>query len=306
MNMASTGAGDGDPGWVEEFRDAMQHRDIDAALAVLSTRNTAHAGTPNTADKRTAVGVLTQVVTEPSEKFQLGARLAQESQPVASQLAAKLITQSYEWNRPEAVELIHKIADHPNWEVREGAAGSLGFLLTSYWADFYPICRAWTMDPSPNVRRAVVLAAKETGSQRELSRAEPLLDLLESLMPDRDRYVRENLGPFAIGDGLLRYYPEVTMNRIWKWQKFPDEASRWNVAMALSAAEAAKHVEEALKLLASLAEDPRPFVWRAAATALRSLGRRRPQEVLPHLEAWLDGPRKPAAERALSYLKKSA
>jgi 3-methyladenine DNA glycosylase AlkC len=111
------------------------------------------------------------------------------------------------------------------------------------------------------------------------------------------------LGPFAIGDGLLRYYPELTIKRLINWAEAENEQVRWNVAMAFSAAEAAKHLEAALPILSHLATNNRRFVWRAVASAMRNLGRRAPESVMPVLQKWLkDEKRARPAEAALKFL----
>ena len=53
----------------------------------------------------------------------------------------------------------------------------------------------------------------------------------------------------------------------------------WNVAMAFSAAEGVKHLDDALSILTGLAADQRPFVRGAVRAALRTLRKRKPVEV---------------------------
>jgi len=102
----------------------------------------------------------------------------------------------------------------------------------------------------------------------------------------------------------LRCYPELTLPRLEEWAGREDEQTRWNVAMAFSAAAAARHVERALSILERLAVDERRFVWRAVASAMRNLGRRDPTEVMPALQRWLadERLRRPAVV-ALRYLQ---
>jgi 3-methyladenine DNA glycosylase AlkD len=116
-------------------------------------------------------------------------------------------------------------------------------------------------------------------------------------------YVRKNLGPFAIGDGLLRCYPDLTLEHLARWAGSDDARVRWNVAMAFSTAEGARHVDAALPILERLAEDDRRFVWRAVANAMRNLGKRAPERAIPVLEEWLADEQKTLpAETALRYL----
>jgi 3-methyladenine DNA glycosylase AlkC len=144
----------------------------------------------------------------------------------------------------------------------------------------------WVRHLSENVRRAVVVAAKKVGQKRVSGRGELLLRLIEPLLKDTSVYVRRNLGAFAIGDGLLRAYPGLTLAYLKNWSFSDDEQVLWNVAMVFSSAEAVKHCGEALPILRRLACDRRRFVWRAAASALRNLVRRRPEEVTCAIEDW--------------------
>ena len=92
--------------------------------------------------------------------------------------------------------------------------------------------------------------------------------------------MRRNLGPFAIGDQLLRSYPQETLARLEKWAKDPNEVVRWNVAMAFSSATGAKLAEQGLPLLRELEADESKFVARAAKASLRRMQKRRPDVAL--------------------------
>jgi 3-methyladenine DNA glycosylase AlkC len=187
--------------------------------------------------------------------------------------------------------------------VREAAHSTMGSLLVAHFDAFYPVLQAWAEHPSPNVRRGVVLAARKAANERKHEWADALLDLVEPLLADRAEYVRKNLGPYAIGDGLLRCHPQPALARLRRWAEDPREEVRWNVAMAFRSFGGTRHLEEALKVLEVLAADERRFVWRAAASALHYLGRRQPEIVRPVVEGWLqDGRRVRAAKTALRYM----
>lgn len=62
-----------------------------------------------------------------------------------------------------------------------------------------------------------------------------LLRLIEPLMADPARYVRVNLGPFAISLALLKSYPDETLKWLEAQSRKTDENVRWNVAMVWSA-----------------------------------------------------------------------
>jgi HEAT repeat protein len=88
-------------------------------------------------------------------------------------------------------------------------------------------------------------------------------------MAEEAEYIRKNLGPFAIGDGLLSRFPEQVLAACGKWVKSKDANVRWNVAMIFTAAAAKKFAADGKVLLKVLENDPDPMVLRAAKKAAR-------------------------------------
>ena len=206
-----------------------------------------------------------------------------------------LLTEIYPHHKDEALALLNRLADDENWEVREWAGSAAGELLQRHFSEIHTALRAWLKHSSPNVRRAVAIAVRGATNNRHVERCEPLFELIELLVVDRDEYVRRNTGPFAVGK-LLQHYPEQTLARVRKWADREDEMSRWNAAMVFVAAPARKHVDAALGILSELARDERRLVWMAVASALRHLVKRDPERVVPELRRWLADERKlPAA-----------
>ncbi|GBD16581.1 hypothetical protein HRbin26_01479 [bacterium HR26] len=197
----------------------------------------------------------------------------------------------------EACRIMLGVADDPHWEVREVAPAVVFPALEVDFEGAFRLLQSWTVHPAENVRRAAALVAMRAARERRPEWGPRLLDLIEPLLSDRSEYVRRNLGAFAIGDGFLRCYPQLTLERLASWAEREDEQVRWNVAMAFSSAEAARYVEAAVSILGRLAEDERRYVWRAVASALRNLGRRVPEQALPVLSTWLQDDRRarPAA-----------
>jgi HEAT repeat protein len=144
-------------------------------------------------------------------------------------------------------------------------------VLTEAWAETVPLLREWVGGPDSRLRRAVVVAAKYAARKRTPEWAEPLLDLIQPALRDHEEYVRKSLGPFAIGDQLVRSYPDATLARLRTWMQDPDENVRWNVAMALSAASGARLGQKAPDILEFLATDERPFVRGAVRAAQRRI-----------------------------------
>jgi 3-methyladenine DNA glycosylase AlkC len=292
--------------WEAGFLKALEQTDLPSAIQILEQRNKA-SGTPCGSDKVRALRLIQQRVSGPDQAYQWAMRLLSTESAAARSLGAMLaptfIEPFYAHYPDQAQELMLRIADDAHWEVREDANAVFLPLLQARFDEVVALLKQWTRHPSENVRRAVVLTVKKAGKERRPDWGEPLLDLLEPLLGDQSAYVRKNLGPFAIGDALLRYYPTLTLERLAHWAEAEDRQVRWNVAMAFSAAEGAKHLDAALPILEQLAEDNRSFVWRAVARAMRNLGRRSPERVIPILQAWLEDEHRfrPAAT-ALRYL----
>jgi len=205
----------------------------------------------------------------------------------------------------EVKRLLLTFGNDASWETREAAAYSFVSVLLKNFDTAYPQFQEWIRHDSENIRRAVVLAAKYVAKARKPEYGEPLLRLIEPLLSDKSVYVRKNLGPFAIGDGILRTYPKLTMQYVEKWSQSRDEQVLWNVAMIFSSAEGAKHCDEALPILRRLAADERRYVWRAVALALRNLGRRKPEKVKSELKHWLiNGKCKKVGEIALHHIER--
>jgi len=174
--------------------------------------------------------------------------------------------------------ILHRLAASENWEVREWVASACGSILEAHFHEFYDEMDRWSKDNSEYVRRAAVLAAMYAGKSRRPDFINPLLNILEHLLPDRSKYVRgDNLGPFAIGNALIKYYPEEVLTRMKSWVQSDDEQIRWNIAMVFSAAERAKYAARAKSILHIVLSDDRLYVKRAVAKALKSIKTRCPE-----------------------------
>jgi len=255
-----------------------------------------------------ALSTLEEALVPGSENLWAWAsRLARRPEPQARGTAAPLFRHYWPTRPTVTHDWLLRLADDDDWWVREEAHLTVGLLLLEHYDQVYPILVTWVGSSSANVRRAVTLAARTAGTRGDASWAEPLLDLIQPLLADRTEYVRKNLGPYAIGDGLLRCHPDPTLARLTAWADDRREGVRWNVAMAFRSSGGTRNIKEALPILTQLAADERRFVWRAAASALHYLGKRHPRKVRPLLQGWLDdGRRRRAAEAALRHIPEPA
>jgi HEAT repeat protein len=121
--------------------------------------------------------------------------------------------------------------------------------------------------------------------------------LLAPLLRSQEAYVRRNLGPYTIGDALLRVNPKETLRCLREWSRDRDPMVRWNVAMAFSSAIGSFHWPAAKGILERLAKGPEPLVRNAVAKAMRRSRQRYTDEVEETRLRWLkDHDRKATAE----------
>jgi len=222
--------------------------------------------------------------SEPAHLPGVAAEMAGTDSVTLRSVATIVLREFWETDRDTVFDLAMTLANDEHWEVREWAASLWARYLDDDFERAYPVVLDLSHHDEVNIRRAMVLAAMGAASKDKPERAGPLLELLELHLPDRAAYIKKNLGPFAIGAGLLRAYPEQTLDAVEAWATREDEMTRWNVAMVAAAAEAAKHHDRLLPLLNELAGDERRSVRMAVRSGLRTLCRRVPDACQPVLE----------------------
>jgi 3-methyladenine DNA glycosylase AlkD len=276
---------------------ALEDGDEDGLVATLATVKWGRTGYQAAVTIEEALGRGTEAL------YDWACRLAERPEPVARAIAAHLIRHHWPAQPDQVQARLLRLADDEDWWVRESAHGTMGSLLVAHFDDLYQTFQTWTEHPSASVRRGVAIAVRQASNERKEAWAEALLDLVELLLTDREQYVRKNLGPYAVGDGLLRCHPQPTLARLRRWADDSREEVRWNVAMAFRSFGGSRHLQDALEILGQLAADERRFVWRAAASALHYLGKRHVEIVRPIVEDWLEDERRArAAKVALRYM----
>lgn len=174
-------------------------------------------------------------------------------------------------HRAETQRILLGLAKDTDWRVRESAAWSIYKLLNDNFDGLYALVLDWAISSNENVRRAIIIGAMKVGKHRDRMRARPLLELVELLLNDTSRYVQKAI-VFAIGDGLLRYYPSCTLEYLATWSASAEMRVRWIVAMSLSKAEARNHMQESVAILRKLCLDETKVVRNVATRALTNLG----------------------------------
>jgi 3-methyladenine DNA glycosylase AlkD len=293
-----------DKGWLAKFDSLVAKGDIERALALLESRATAHAGTPPAADKRAAAKSLAKRLSG-KERWKLTKQLAKAESATRRELACLLLADEYESHRDDAQTLMVRLADDAHWEVRLWAGGLFDALLARHFDELLPVYEGWRAHESQFVRLAVATGVMSKEQAKHPKRAKALLGLVEPLLSDRAHEVERNLGPFAIGAALLRMFPDETLRAARRWSRWDDEQVRWNTAMVFSAAEARKHTDVALEVLAELARDQRRKVQMAVSMALRNLAKGDAARVLAAARPWLADERKLPASLGLRGMREA-
>jgi len=256
----------------------IEKNEYDALISYLDSLKTKHAGTPTTDIKRFTGKELVKHISkiEDSKKreeafFDVGKEYSTLKEPVAKELGISLIWSGYKYNKTEVKNILLKIADDENWEVREYAAGAFINALKNN-PELHKIFLGWTKHKSENVRRAVVFSA--LAYKEDVENLDKAFETLEPLMSDSSIYVKKNLGPFILGSHLGSWYPDETMKQLKKWLKIKNEHAKWNIAMTFNNSFGNKYPEKALEILRELTKEENKVVKRAVISTLRHLNKR--------------------------------
>ncbi|HUG14053.1 MAG TPA: hypothetical protein VMM78_03455 [Thermomicrobiales bacterium] len=256
----------------ERIQRALDAGDDDALAAALHSGT--HHGRPgvNARTKRWVAARLRERDGPRSpDLLRAALRHATSHEPSLRSISCIALADCLPVDRAAVMQRALALAADSDWEVREWAAGIFGAALDSDFDAEYPALLALTAHADDRVRRAVALAAMAAADARKPERAQRLLALLEPLLADHSAYVRRNLGPFAIGAGLLAAYPDATHAALRDWARRDDAITRWNVAAACGSAAARRSPQPLLAVLDLLALDERRMVRSAARAARRSL-----------------------------------
>jgi hypothetical protein len=208
----------------------------------------------------------------PDEIYLLGKALLRRPEYTARGLGIGFIESGWP-KHPEVEKLLWTAADDEDWIVREFAAGTYARLLGKDFGHFSKLYLKWVRSDSVNIKRAIALAVKYDAKSEDAKRWKTYLALISPLLEEETEYIRKNLGPFAIGDGLLKKFPGPTLAACRKWAKSANTNVRWNAAMVFTAAAARNFAAEGREILSKLSLDAHPAVARAAQKALRNLKR---------------------------------
>ena len=261
----------------------INNEDLKGLINFLNGFSTSHANTPKTEQKRYVIKKINEYVTLnydaskwPKKIFRISESLTAFKVDAAKEIGVSLLPFGYSFNKKKSLEILVRIANDENWEVREYAGGAISSIAYIY-NDFYRSLVKLTKHESVNVKRAILFAAIGLMKRKEIGKA---FDLLEPLLYESNAYIKKNLGPFILGSYLGNNYPKETFAKLKEWLKIKDEHVRWNIAMAFNNSFGNKYPSEALKILKVLAKDERKVVKRAVVSTLRSLRKRHGEAVM--------------------------
>ncbi|TCP59570.1 HEAT repeat protein [Tumebacillus sp. BK434] len=203
--------------------------------------------------------------------------LAAHPSPMAKQVACALMQEL--WPRElELTPLMLLLTTDEDWEVREWAAPAFTSLLSSAWPQHLGLIEELALHPHESVKRQIALAVKQTAQKKLPESIGPLLQLTELLLGAEHEYVRINLGPFCIGDGLLRIYPAEALPKLHQWARAESWPMRWNAVMSFSGAQGAVHPDDAFAMISLLLSDSHKEVQKAARKTLKNMRKRCPDD----------------------------
>jgi len=268
----------------------IDEKDYGDLISYLDSLKTKHAGTPKTDIKRFTGKEIVKSISKTEDKkkrekifFDLGKKYYLMNQPVAHEIGVSLLWRGYNHNKKETKELLLKIADSDNWEVREYAAGAFINVLKEN-PKLYETFLGWAKHKSENVRRAVVFSALAYSDANDKSKLKNAFEILEPLMSDSSVYVKKNLGPFILGSHLANHHTDEVMEQLKKWLKIKNEHANWNIAMTFNNSFGNKYPAKALEILKELLIDESKVTKRAVISTLRHLNKRHSNLVQPFIK----------------------
>jgi len=250
-------------GWIEAD-------DIDALVKYLMGGT--HHGKPGApqAVKLGVIGLLRDACS-PARQVAWAKKLMKRDENIARSIACGLVAAGWERDRESTEKRLRTLCEDTDWEVREWAAGGLADVLARDFAGGMKLCDEWSKQRDEAPCRAVALALSSQAKLRDPKQAAPILRIVERLLPLDGPYLQKNLGPFALGGGLLSRFPSQTLALLRKASRKRDENTRWNVAMAFTTSAARKHAAQGLEILGAFDDDDRKRIVRAVARARKNL-----------------------------------
>jgi 3-methyladenine DNA glycosylase AlkD len=166
--------------WMDSLIKDVQSKNTKKILDILQLQATGHANTPPQKIKDIALKQIRKSFEDTKDIYEIGIKLTNSGNITGEEIGSILIAEQYSFNSSEVESTLYRLADSPNWEVREWIASACGIILTNNFSEFHPTMLQWASDKSPNVRRAVVVAVKYAAKTNKDEYSEQLLDLIDN------------------------------------------------------------------------------------------------------------------------------
>ncbi|HQY20133.1 MAG TPA: HEAT repeat domain-containing protein [Ignavibacteria bacterium] len=254
-------------------------KDFDKIIGMLEKISSDHAGTAKTKDKRFVIREIVREIIDKegnreSEFYKTGMYFCKRKEDNAKEIGVSLIWRGYDHAPEKVKEMLHRISDDPNWEVREYAGNAFAETLY-YHKDFLTDLKEWSKHPSENVRRAVVFSALGVRDEKKYKTG---FKILRSLMNDSSVYVKKNLGPFILGSLYGSRFPEETAAFLKKESRSKDPYVRWNIIMSFNNSFGKRNPDKALEVMKVFTDDENIIVIRAMRSTLKFLKKHYPEK----------------------------
>lgn len=156
------------------------------------------------------------------------------------------------------------------WQVREWGGFSLRNLMETHFDEVFALTESWAVDPSPNVRRGVLLGCKLTKKAATPDRVKRVLKRIALLMPDGHEYIKKNCGAFVVNE-LGSLQPDIVLAWLKEQAAIADPNVRSNVAKSFTQAFGKRYPQQAMEVLELIVDDPAKIVQSALVSALKNL-----------------------------------
>lgn len=227
--------------WEEPFRKALLQGATEVCVEILQSLATKHGRTPEQAVKMQAIRIIKQAYRHDAELLYIRTlSLAKTEDAACQEISLILLAEQYAIYPEEIQSVVRQLADSAHWEVREWAASACGIILSHHFHDYILQLQSWAESTSANIRRCAAVAVKYMAKEKREDAFQPMLQVIDSLMHDTDPYVTKNLGGFAIGEGLLKYYPKPMIAQLERWAQQKDEQVSCHLATVFTSSTAAK------------------------------------------------------------------
>ena len=135
----------------------------------------------------------------------------------------------YRWD-DNIIQWIYRLADDAEWDVREGAQLVLRAAMDYHFDSVIDLLQKWVHDPSPNIRRAALMACRPKPHSRPES-VHQMWKIVKPLMSDNAKYVKRNI-PYVLG--FWEYHPGLLLSLMLSLaQTSEDSITRKNIIRVL-------------------------------------------------------------------------